>query len=127
MEQTKVEELTDNIRDYVNTRYELILLKATERTSALAADMIAGIVIGFIIIVSVLLFCFAAAYYLSSLIGNEYSGFLIVGGCCLVFALIFIMFRKEILAKPFRNRIIRKIFEKENVKEMLTPQHYGKN
>ena len=47
-EQEKIEELTDSLKRYVNTNYELIKLEATERTSTLASGLISVFIIGFI-------------------------------------------------------------------------------
>jgi len=44
-EQNKIEELTESIKKYVNTRYELMVLKATEKASNIGADSLSALLI----------------------------------------------------------------------------------
>lgn len=39
-EPTKFEELTESVKKYVNTRYELMVLQATEKASNIGAETI---------------------------------------------------------------------------------------
>ena len=39
-EQSKIEETVDSIKDYVNTRYELMVLKASDKVAHLGSNFI---------------------------------------------------------------------------------------
>lgn len=112
-EKTKVEEVTESVKEYLNTRYELVVLKAAEKTSSVGSDIASFFLI---ILLSVMAFIFlsiALAWYISDSIGSPQSGFFIVGGFYLLVGAIFVIFRKQMLAKPFRNLIIRSIFNED--------------
>jgi len=108
----KIEGITENLKDYVNTNYELIKLQATERTSVIGS----GIISALIIVIIGLLFFFAlslgVSFYLSALIGDTFSGFLIVAGFYLLIALIWFIGRKKLIETPLREKIIQKLLEK---------------
>jgi|JRYD01.1.fsa_nt_gb hypothetical protein len=110
-EQNKFEELTESIKTYVNTRYELMVLKATEKASNIGAESLSALLILKIASLSLLILSFAIAFYISSSMGDSYSGFIIVGGAYFVIMLILIGFRKSLLKKPFRNIIIKAMFK----------------
>ncbi|MDQ3046228.1 MAG: phage holin family protein [Bacteroidota bacterium] len=112
-EKTKIEIVTDNVKDYLNTRYELVVLKAAEKTSTVGSELISFFMI---ILVSIMAFIFLSislAWFISESIGNPQSGFFIVGGFYLVIVAISVVFRKQLMAKPFRNIIIKSIFNED--------------
>ncbi|MFL5754029.1 MAG: hypothetical protein ACJ76F_11525, partial [Bacteroidia bacterium] len=78
-EHSKIDETVDHVKDYINTRYELMVLKASDKISKTVSDVVSKILIGFMCVLSLLILSFAAAYYLSPLIGDQYTGFAIVG------------------------------------------------
>src|SRR4051812_45164253 len=102
-DQTKFEEVTESVKKYMNTRYELMVLQATEKASNVGAEAFSVVLIAKIAGLAILILSFAVAFYLSCVLGDTYSGFLIVGGTYFVIALILIGFRKSLLTKPFRN------------------------
>ncbi|HSH65280.1 MAG TPA: phage holin family protein [Bacteroidia bacterium] len=113
-EQNKFEEVTESVKQYINTRYELMVLKTTEKVSNVGSEAVSVILIAKIAGLAILLLSFAVAFYLSCLVGDTYSGFLIVGGIYFIVTLILIGFRKSLLIKPFRNIIIRSMFKQHN-------------
>jgi hypothetical protein len=112
-ERERIEVVIDDIKEHLNTRYELVVLKAAERGSSLAAGIISQMLIAFISVLAIIILSFAAAYYISSVRNDQYSGFIIVGGVYLLLVMICVMFRKKLLSNPFRNMIIREFFKEE--------------
>lgn len=110
-DQSKIEELTESIKKYINTRYELMVLKATEKASNIGAESLSALLILKIASLAILILSFATAFYISSSMGDSYSGFIIVGGAYFIITLILIGFRKSLLTKPFRNMIIKAMFK----------------
>ena len=111
-EQTKIEELTDSLKRYVNTSYELIRLQATERSSVIGSGLISGIILGLTALLSVFFISLWAGFYLSDKIGNNYAGFAIVGGFYFLLGLILLIGRKKLVETPIRDKIIRKLLNK---------------
>lgn len=84
-EQTKIEETVDSIKDYVNTRYELAVLKASDKTAHIGSTALSFIPIIFLTVVTFLMLSFALALYLNTVFVSTYCGFLVVGGVILLF------------------------------------------
>ena len=106
----KIEEIIENLKNYINTNYELLKLKAVERISVSLADLISDFLVGLVLFLFVFFISLWAGFYLSTLVGDNYSGFAIVAGIYLLIGLIMIVLRRKLVEKPLRNKIIRKIF-----------------
>jgi len=114
-EQTKIEETVDSIKDYLNTRYELMILKASDKVSHFASNIASFIPIIFLSVLSILLLSFALAFYLNKILMSEFQGFIIVGGSYLLIVFILAAVRKKSIAKPMRNKIIKELFKNHNI------------
>ncbi len=113
-EQNKFEEVTESVKEYINIQYELLVLKGTEKASNIFSGAISGILITIAGILTLLFLSLGVAFYLSYNFFNDfYPGFLIVGGAYLVVVLLLIGFRKSLLTKPFRNIIIKAMFNND--------------
>lgn len=108
----KLEGITENLKDYVSTNYELIKLQATERTSVIGSGIISTLIITIIGLLFFFALSLGVSFYLSALIGDTYSGFLIVAGFYLLIALIWFIGRKKLIETPLREKIIQKLLEK---------------
>jgi hypothetical protein len=110
-EQHKFKELSDRIKTYIHTSYELAVLKTTEKAANVGSETISTLLILKIFSLAVLLLTFAAGFYIASVVGELYLGFLIVGGAYLIIALFLLVCRNSLLKKPFRNIIIKALFK----------------
>ena len=110
-EPNNIEETVDSIKDYVRTEYALVVLKGADKFAHFVSNFISLIPIMFFSILMGILLSFGLAFYLNTVFVSEYVGFLIVGGGYFVIVLFVICVRKNLVAKPFRNLIIREIFK----------------
>ena len=109
----KIEELTENLKSYVNTNIELIKHQAIERATVIIADLVTNALIGLILIFFVFFISLWACLYLSTLLGGTgYLGIVIVAGFYLLIGMILFLARKKLVIRPLRNKIIRNIFQK---------------
>jgi hypothetical protein len=111
-EHGKIEELTDSLKRYATTSYELIKLEASERTSVIGSGVMSSLVLGVVGIMFAFFLSFAAGFYISARMGDSWSGFAMVAGFYLVLLLILAVGRKSLVEKPMRDKIIRNIFSK---------------
>jgi hypothetical protein len=109
------EKLTYNLKEYVNTRYDIVTLKVTQKVANIGSQTTAIILIGMMVSLFLLFINIAVALYLSSLLNNSYAGFFIVAGFYLVLTLIFILGRKKLIIVPLRNLIVKQILNDEHV------------
>jgi hypothetical protein len=113
-EQNKIEEVTEGVKEYINTRYDLVVLKTYEKISNVGSEFISLVLILKITAFALLLLSFAAAFYISYIVNDTYTGFIIVGGVYFLISIILLIFKKQLLINPFRNSIIRLIFKKNS-------------
>ena len=106
---SKIEEISDSLKQYLQLNYEIIKLEATERTSVISSVLVSSLVIGVTMFLFVLALSIGAGFYLSTLFGQLYLGFAIIAGFYLLLALVLFVFRKKLIENPFRDKIIRKI------------------
>jgi len=112
-ENNHFEKLTDNLKEYVNTRYDIITLKLTQKVANISSQAIAVILIGMVMSMFLLFINIAIALYFSSLLNNNYAGFFIVAGFYLLITLIFIIGKKGLILTPIRNLIVKQILHDE--------------
>jgi hypothetical protein len=106
----KIEEILESLKSYATTNYELIKLQAVERVTVIMADLMGDILVGLVALLFVFFISLWASLYLSTLLGDNYSGFAIVAGFYLLIGITLLVFRKRMVIKPIRNKIIREIF-----------------
>lgn len=108
---TLFETLLERVTDYIKTTVELIILKAVEKISDLAAALMSNaIVIG--ILISALFFLnVGLALWLGVLFDSMYLGFLTVGGIHLFTFIILRVFCFKWLKKVFSNIIIKALLK----------------
>jgi hypothetical protein len=109
MQESKIEETIDGIKDYINTQKELYVLKGTDKAAHIGSNVVSIVPIVFLSVVTFLMLSFALAFYLNTVLVSEHGGFLIVGGAYFVIVLVLASVRKNLIAKPFRNKIIKEL------------------
>jgi len=108
-----VEKLTDNLKEYANTRYEIVSLQVTQKAANIGSQSIAIILIAIFGSMFLLFINIAAAYYISAMMNNNFIGFFIVSGVYFLLTMILILFRKKAIVLPLRNRIIKQILNND--------------
>jgi hypothetical protein len=107
----QVEHLTDDIKQYINTRYELFELRSVDKMSVIGSEVISAIMIALFGFLFLAFISAAVGFYLSSVIGDTYSGFFIVAGFYFVLGAELLIFRKTIVSKPVKNLIVKEMFD----------------
>jgi cytochrome c biogenesis protein CcdA len=118
----KAEEFTDHIKDYINTRIDLIKLQLAEKTSKIIAGFIAGITVAIIFLMFFLFVNISIAYLLGEWIGRIWAGFLIVSGLYLFLGIFIWTARNKLIRIPIMNKLIEVLFN--NDKEDEEDQKY---
>ncbi|MES2516227.1 MAG: phage holin family protein [Bacteroidota bacterium] len=113
-EPSKIEVTVDSIKDYANTQYELMLLKGSDKIAHLGSNALSFIPILLMTVLTAVMLSFGLAYYLNEKMMSPYCGFLVVGGVYFVIIFLILLMRKNMIAKPFRNLIIKELFKNKN-------------
>lgn len=109
----KIETLTKNVQEYINIRVEIVKLLATDKASSILAKIVFGFIVSLVALLFVIFISMALGYYMSTLTGSTFSGFLIVTGLHLIMGLVLISYRKKLVINPIRNILIRQILSHE--------------
>jgi len=114
-EPTKIEETVDSIKDYLNTRYELALLKASDKIAHIGSNIASVLPLMFLTVLSVLMLSVGLALYLNRVMESDFAGFFVVGGAYVLILCVLAAVRKQSIAKPMRNKIIKELFKNHNL------------
>ena len=105
----KIEEISDNLKQYLILNWEILKLQVTERTSVIGSSLISKLIIGLSAFLFVLTLSIGVGFYLSALLNNTYSGFIIIAGFYLLLTIILFIWRRKMIEQPMRDKIIQKI------------------
>lgn len=108
---TKADILTDHVGDYLETYFNLTVLKATEKTAGIASLSVTAIFISFLVLFVLLFTGFGLSWWIGAWINNLVAGFFIVAGIYLVLIALLLFLRKKIVFPFIRNFIIQRIYD----------------
>ncbi len=108
---TLVEELFDKTKEYLNTRLELMKLKAVKKGTRLFSAIFLFLFLAMVFILIIVLFSVGLAAYLGVILGSYHFGFFIVGGFYLLVGIAFVMFRKKLFQNPVSNWLIKNLMD----------------
>lgn len=107
-----MEELFVKIKEYIDTRFQLIKLDSIEKGSSVIGSVITSLIVIILMIMFFLFLSFATGFYLSEVLGDSYSGFVIVTLFYFLTAFILFLLRKPI-KRAIVNNIIKNIFKED--------------
>ena len=108
-----LQHLTEEMKEYVNVRIDLVKLNLAEKASSIAADTMAIFISAMIFLFFLFFASTGLALFLSGIIGKSYSGFLIVAGLYLILGLVIWFARGKLIQIPIMNSIIRQLFSND--------------
>ena len=107
----KVEELADNVKEYVNTRIESIKLNAAEKSSVIIANGVAGIVVAIVILFFLGLASISLSLVLGEWLGKTWAGFLVVACFYLLIGILVWLAKGRLIRLPVMNAMIQQLFK----------------
>ena len=106
--------LTDQVKEYINTKVAILKLEFAKKVSLFISNAIAIVMSSIVFVFFVLFVSVAGALAISAWIGKPYSGFLIVAGFYLLIGIITWSNREKMIRKPILNSIIKEMFKDDN-------------
>ena len=107
------ESLVDEAKEYLNTRLAQLKLSFAEKTSKIAALMIAVVMSALVFFLFMVLISVAAAIAIGKWLENYWLGFLVIAGVILVGGLILWLAKDRLLRIPVMNALIKVMFHKD--------------
>jgi hypothetical protein len=111
---TKVEELADHVKEYLNNRIASVKLSTAEKSSGLLANIIARAIVALVFVFFIAFASVAVAYVFAKFTGELYWGFLMVAGIYLLLGLLVWVFREKILRMPIMNGMLQQLFKNDD-------------
>jgi hypothetical protein len=108
---TNLEELFEKLRDYADTRINLLKLKGIQKVSGFMSSLIASVVLVVLLCTVLLCITIGAALLIGRLIGETYIGFFIVGAVYLIIGLVFYKMRGKLIKTPISNKLIKELID----------------
>ncbi len=113
----KIEEMVETLKEYVDTRIEIVKLRTAARSSAIIANLIAAIIASIFILIFIIIASIAIAIWLGAWLGNAWLGYLIVAGIHLLLGIIVWMARGKFIRIPVMNSIIKQLYQSKKADE----------
>ncbi|MDB5224287.1 MAG: hypothetical protein JWN83_2954 [Chitinophagaceae bacterium] len=106
-----VESLIDRVKSYVETRIDLLRLKAIDKSSSFLSLLISMIVVILVSFISIMMLSVGIALLIGDCLGKVYYGFFIVGGFYLITGLVLYSLREKWLKSPIANSMIKNLMD----------------
>jgi hypothetical protein len=108
---TNVEELFQKLKDYADTRLDLLKLKSINRVSGFVSSIFTLVVL--MLILFAVLFCISIglALVIGAWVGQAYWGFFIVAALYLIIGLVLYSARDKIIKTPVSNKLIKELID----------------
>lgn len=106
-----IEALLERATDYGKTSYELVKLKAIDKTSDAVSSFIPNLVALIIIGAFILFLSFGSALWLGEILGKIYYGFFVVGAFYFIIWFILYFFMLKWLKKITGNYFVKNVFK----------------
>jgi hypothetical protein len=103
----KFEDVIEKLKQYLILNFEIVKLQAIEQASVIGASLMSSLIVATSAFLFVFTLSIGLGFYISSLLGDMYSGFLIIAGFYLLLSLILFIGRKKMLEKPLRDKVIQ--------------------
>jgi len=106
----EIEEVLEDVKDYVNTSIDLYKLKTTEKGAEMASEAIIYLFIGVFAVLTLIFSSFAIAYAIGESTGKIYVGFLIVAAFYALTGIIILISKDKWLKGTLINNIIKSVY-----------------
>ncbi len=117
----RVRQITAELRDYLETRFELVVLNVSEKITLWIGEAVQQ-VIGFVILAIGLQFGLVAlGFYLGDLLDNTALGFACVGGPVFLIGLIILLLKPKGIARKVQNQFMNDVLEALEDKPLEDP------
>jgi hypothetical protein len=106
-----IESLIEKGEQYGKTTLELLKLKTLDKSADVASNLVSWLIVAIFAVLFFLILNIGVALWLGELLGKSYYGFFVVSGFYALLALVFGIFRKQLIKEPLNNSIIEQVLE----------------
>lgn len=106
-----IEELFYKLKDYGDTRLDLLKLKSINKASGFLSALIGAVILAGLFLLVILCFTIAIALLLGAWLGKTYYGFFIIGGVYFILGLVLYAGRNKFIKTPVSNKLIKELLD----------------
>ena len=103
--------LVENISNYIETKVELMKLKAISKSSEVVSSIVSVLVISIVLLFAISILNIGLSIWIGTMLGEIAYGFFAVGGFYLIIAILLIAFKSKWLKAPVANIIIKSVLK----------------
>lgn len=108
---SQVESLLEKIKDYVETRIELIKLKAIDKSSGVLSSIISILVLAIFSLFFLILLSIGLSLFIGELLGKSYYGFFVVAFFYIIIGLVIFFARHKWIKPPVEGMMIKSLLD----------------
>jgi len=113
-EQSKIEKMVSDIKDYAETRLDIAALDAQDKATHVISSIAASVIFGVVGVLVLMFLSIGAAWSLGEYLHSPSIGFFSVAGFYLLLGVIAFVGREKFIKMPIINAILKKITFHEN-------------
>jgi phosphoglycerol transferase MdoB-like AlkP superfamily enzyme len=106
-----IESLIAKGEQYGKTTLELLKLKTLDKSADVASNLVSWLIVVIFAVLFFLILNIGIALWIGELLGKSYYGFFIVSGFYALLALVFAVFRKQLIKNPVNESIITQVLD----------------
>jgi Putative Actinobacterial Holin-X, holin superfamily III len=107
-QKNELENLTENVKEYLETRYELAILNMQDRVSDVASSATASLIIVSFSLLALLFISAGVALWLNRVLCSSFAGFFCVAGFYLLLAVLVFYNQERWIKSPIINLLLKK-------------------
>ena len=104
--------LKNDVEDYIETKIDIIKLKAIDKTGSALSGAIVGIAAAVLGLFILQFLSFSAAYAIAEYTGYHYLGFLCVAGFYILLTVLIFALKEKFVTMPIINSLLKKFYHK---------------
>lgn len=105
------ESLIEKGEQYGKTTIELLKLKTLDKSADVVSNLVSWLIVVIFAVLFFLILNIGVALWIGELLGKSYYGFFVVSGFYALLALVFGIFRKQLIKMPINETIINQVLE----------------
>ena len=106
-----IESLIAKGEQYGKTTLELLKLKTLDKSADVVSNLVSWLIVVIFAVLFFMILNIGIALWIGELLGTSFYGFFVVSGFYALLAIVFAVFRKQLIKNPVNESIINQVLE----------------
>ena len=106
--------LTSHVLEYIDTRWDIFVLNASEKLLSAASEIVSGLVLALFSGIVLVFLGIGTALWLGKLMGSTAAGFFVVAGIFVVLLILAVIFARNYIRTAVTNSVLESIKDDDN-------------